>query len=222
MVFGFFKKKKPGLKLDPKQEVEVEFSTPEGKESYFTTVLELEKKRFTLRTPQKGTKPYPCSIGDDVMVVYVDGSTVVSFKSKIMEIREKEVDLTLPADIAEDRSSFTENDFCLDIPIPIEYRAISTAHLQTATTTELSFRGIKVITNLPIPRDTVLHLELDIPDSPTVKAKGRVIGSTKLPPENRKSLTEIEFEDMGPKEKESVFRYALLYNQRRNRKQAMT
>ncbi|MGV8123945.1 MAG: flagellar brake protein [Candidatus Xenobiia bacterium LiM19] len=220
MVFGFFKKKKPSLKLDPKQEVEVEFTTPEGTESYFTTVLEMEKKRFTLRTPLKGTKPCPCSIGEEVMVVYVDGSTIVSFKSKIMEKREKEVDLTLPADIAEEKSSFTENDFYLDIPIPIEYRAISTAHLQTATTTELSFRGIKVITNLPIPKETALHLELEIPDSPTIKAKGKVIGSTKLPPENRKSLTEIEFEDMGLKEKESVFRYALLYNQRRNRKQA--
>jgi len=222
MVFGFFKKKKPSLKLDPKQEVEVEFTTPEGTESYFTTVLEMEKKRFTLRTPQKGTKPYPCSIGDEVTVAYLDGSTVVSFKSKVMEKREKEIDMTLPADVAEEKSSFTENDFYLDIPIPIEYRAISTAHLQTATTTELSYKGIKVITNLPIPRETVLHLELEIPDSPTIKAKGRVTGSTKLPPENRKSLTEIEFEDMGPKEKESVFRYALLYSQRRNRKQAMT
>ncbi len=221
MVFGFFKKKKPSLKLDPKQEVEIEFTTPEGTESYFTTVLEMEKKRFTLKAPLKGTKPYPCSIGDEVMVVYNEGSTIFSFKSKIIEKREKELDLALPADVMEEKSSFTENDFYLEIPIPIEYRAISTAHLQTATTTELSFRGIKVMTNLPIPKETVLHLELEIPDSPTIKAKGKVIGSTKLPPENRKSLTEIEFEDMGPKEKESVFRYALLFNQRRNRKQAI-
>ncbi|MDQ7822933.1 MAG: flagellar brake protein [Candidatus Eremiobacteraeota bacterium] len=219
MVFGFFKKSKPSLKLEAKQEVEIEFVTQDGTESFFTVVLEIDRKRFTLKTPQKGSKVYPCSIGDEVLIAFLDASNVSTFKSKILEKRDREIDLTIPSDIAEEKSPFTENDFSVEIPVSVEYRAISTAHLQTATTKEISATGIKVITNLPIPKETLLYLELEIPDSPVIKAKGKVVGSQKLPSDARKSVTDIEFDDVGPKEREMIFRYAMLYQQRRARKQ---
>ncbi len=219
MVFGFLGKKKPSLKLEPKQEIEIEFNKPEEQESFFTVVLEIQKKKITLKSPQKGNHYYPCADGDNITIVFLEGGVIHHFKSKILETREREIDVAYPSEIIEEKSPYTESDFRLEIPIPVEYRAISTAHLQTATTKEINSKGIKVITNLPIPNGTEIHIELEIPDSPTIKSKGRVVGSQKLPADVRKSLTDIQFEDFSPKDSESIFRYAVLYQQRRIRRQ---
>jgi hypothetical protein len=220
MVFGFFKKKKPNLKLQPDQEVEIEFSVGDQSENLFAGVLEVDKKRFTLKTPMKGKKPYPCSIGDTVTLVAFDGSSIQTFQSKIMEKRDREIDLLLPSEIDEEKIPHSESDYVIDAQVPVEFRAISTAHLQTAITREINSRGIKIVTSLPIPTGTILHLELEIPESPVIKAKGKVTESRKLPPDNKKSLTEIEFEDIGTKERDMVFRYTILSNHRKSRKQS--
>lgn len=219
MVFGFFKKKRTTLKLEPKQEIEIEFLKGEESESFFTIVLEVQKKTITLKTPQKGNQAYPCAAGDSIAIIFLDEGTIYQFSSKVLEVRDREIDIAAPTEVTEEKCPTSKIDFLLEVPVPIEYRAISTAHLQTATTKELSSKGLKVITNLPIPDGTELHLELEIPDSPAIKTKGRVAGSQKLPSDTRKSLTEIEFIDFSPKDSESVYRYAILYQQRRARRQ---
>jgi hypothetical protein len=220
MVFGFFKKKKPSLKLNPDQEVEIEFSNQDQSESLFTPVLEVDRKKFTLKTPFKSGKPHQCSIGQHVTIVALDGPSLYTFQSRIVEIRDREIDLTLPAEVEEEKIPHSETDYVIDAQVPVEFRAISTAHLQTAITREVNSRGIKIVTSLPIPSGTVLHLELEIPESPVIKAKGKVAGSEKLPPDHKKYLTEIEFDDLGPKERELVFRYTILSNHRKMRKQS--
>jgi len=222
MVFGFFKKKKPALKLEPKQEIEIEFGEGDSRESFFAPLIQADRKRLTVKAPMKGNKYYRCSNGDEVSVVIFEEGVVYTGRTKILETREKEIDLLFPEELADEKIAFKETDFVIEIPVPVEYRAISTAHLQTAVTREVSSRGIKIITNLPIPKDTVLYLELAVPDSPMVKLKGKVARSSKLPPDNKKSLTDIEFEDFGQKEREAVFRYTILFNTRRARKQQST
>lgn len=219
MVFGFFARKKPSLKLKPKQEVEVEFAPPEGFECFFTHVLEMDKKKVTLTIPKKQNQPYPCTVGEPVTVTYMIDDVICSFQSRVLDKRNKEIDIALPKEVSESKSPATAQDFTIEIPIPVEYRAISTAHLQTATTKLITGTGVTVITNLPIPQETILHLELEIPNSPTIKTKGRVVKSQRLPADARKSLTEIEFEDINPRDKEALFRYVILYQQRRLRKQ---
>lgn len=219
MVFGFLGKKKPSLKLEFKQEVEIEFCKGEDSESFFTAVLEVQKKKIILNTPSKGRHLYPCAAGNDVIIAFLEGSVISWFKTKILELRDKEMDIAVPTNIQEEKSPFSVSSYRLEIPIPVEYRAISTAHLQTATTKEINSRGIKVVTNLPIPNGTEVHIELEIPDSPMIKTKGRVVASQKLPSDVRKSITDIEFEDFAPRDSENVFRYAILYQQRRLRRQ---
>jgi hypothetical protein len=222
MVFGFLGKKKPSLKLEPKQEVEIEFCKGEDSESFFTPVLEVQKKKIILKTPSKGNHLYHGEVGDDALIIFLEGSSILRFKTKILEVRDKELDIAAPTDIQEEKCPFSESNYRLEIPIPVEYRAISTAHLQTATTKEINSRGIKVVTNLPIPNGTEIHIELEIPDSPMLKTKGRVVASQKVPSDVRKSITDIEFEDFTPRDSENVFRYAILYQQRRLRRQHLT
>lgn len=222
MVFKFLGlggKKKPKLKLDPKQEVEIEIIAGDNVENYFTRVIAVERKNIVLGIPSQNKIQVSLEVGDIITVTYVENdlSNVYGFDCKVLDRREREIDISIPTDISEEKTPIGEEDFSIDIPIPVEYRAMSTAYLQTATTRSISATGICILTNLAIPPGTSLHIELQIPNAPTVKTQGRVAKSTKLPNE-KKHLTEIEFEDITPADKDTIFRYALFYQQRAQRK----
>jgi len=218
-MFGLFGKKKPRLKLEPKQELELEFVDGENVENYFTRVLQLDRKRIVVQIPTQNKIQIGVNVGDPVTVTYMDGDMVYQFSSRIMDRKEREMDLALATDLKEEKTPIHTDDFTLEIPIPVEYRAMSTAHLQTATTKAINAKGIDILTNLPIPPGTSLHIELEIPGSSAIKTQGRVAHSQKIP-NDRKALTQIEFEDISNTDRETIFRYAIFYQQRKVRKEA--
>lgn len=213
------KKSQPVINLTQRQEVELEFVTPEGTEDYFTKVLEFDKKKIILAVPQRNRQYVPCSAGDKLIVTYIKDNFVTSFVSAIIDREEKEITLSTPKDIRQKKINVSKEEFFIDIPIPVEYRALTTSHLQTAKTKSLTSKGVEIITNLPIPQGTVLYMEFEIPNAPTIKAKGKVVRSDRLPSDSRKNLTAIEFEDIHPLDKENMLRYALYYEQRQLRRQ---
>lgn len=221
MVFKFLGlgKKSPKLKLDPKQEIEMEIVSGDNVDTYFTRVIMVERKKIIVSTPSQNKIQVSVDVGDPVTVTYLESDlTVVStFESKVLDRKEREIELALPTSINEEKTPIGETDFSIEIPIPVEYRAMSTAYLQTATTKTINAGGINILTNLAIPPGTSLHIELQIPNAPTVKTQGRVTRSIKLPNE-KKHLTEIEFEDITPADKDTIYRYALFYQQRQARK----
>lgn len=220
MVFNFLGlgKKAPKMKLEPRQEVEVEVVGPDSAESFFAKVVAVERKKLVvIRPPKLSVALHP---GDSVVVTYLENdlTAVSSFESKIGDVKEREFEMALPTNIVEEKTPMADPDFSIDIPIPVEYRAMSTAYLQTATTRTITQAGINILTNLAIPPNTSLHIELQIPNAPTVKTQGRVASSKKLPTE-KKHITEIEFEDITAADKDIIYRYALFYQQRQLRKQ---
>lgn len=221
MVFKFLGmgKRKPRLKLDSRQEVEVEVVRGDNVQNYFTRVVAVERRRIILSTPTQNRVEVPLDAGDNVVLTFLDKdlSTIYTFGSSVLDCNEREFQISQPADITEEKTLVADADFSIDIPIPVEYRAMSTTYLQTATTRTISAAGINILTNLAIPPSTSLHIELQIPNAPTVKTQGRVTRSKKLP-HDKKCLTEIEFDDITPADKELVYRYALFYRQRQMRK----
>ena len=222
MVFSFlgFGKKKPKIKLEPKQEVELEFVNGENIDDYFTRVVALEKKRIVVQVPTQNKVQVDVSPGDMVTVTYLDGDTVCTFRTKVLDRKDRDLELAYPSEVKEEKTNRGDENFTIEIPIPVEYRAMSTAHLQTATTRSIHQNGIDIVTNLPIPPGTSLHIELEIPNTPAIKTQGRVSQSQRLPNE-RKALTQIEFEDISPTDREVMFRYAIYYRQRQARKEAI-
>lgn len=216
-LFGLGKKK-PRLKLESRQEIELEIVSGDSVENHFTRVLSVERKRIVVGVPGGNKIRAPLSSGDPLTVTCVDAdlSSLSVFETKVLDRREREMDLALPTDITEEHTPIRDAEFTIEIPVPVEYRAMSTAYLQTATTRAITSTGIDITTNLAIPPGTSLHIELQIP-SATVKTQGRVTQSQKLPGE-KKFLTQIEFEDITPADKESVYRYALYFAQRQRRK----
>ena len=220
MVFSFLGlgKKAPKMKLEPRQEVEIEVVGPDSVENFFAKVIAIERKKLVVSRPAKlSVSPRP---GDAIVVTYLENdlSIVSSFESKITDVKDREFEMALPTAVSEEKTPMGDADFSIDIPIPVEYRAMSTAYLQTATTRTITAAGINILTNLAIPPNTSLHVELQIPNAPTVKTQGRVANSKKLPNE-KKHITEIEFEDITAADKDVIYRYALFYQQRQLRKQ---
>jgi len=221
-MFGLFGKKKPQFSLEPRQEVELNITLPDGNfESYFTRVLELAKKKFTLAIPEKDRVQIPVSAGEIVTLVYLNGDTLFNFQAKILDRREREIDLQIPRDIKEEKTFLGQAEFDVEIPIPIKYRAMSTAHLQNAMTRSITNSSIKITTNLPIPVATALNIELEIPNAPPVKTKGKVTSSQKTSADAKKSITEIEFEDINPADREAILRYATFFYYQNKRREAL-
>lgn len=222
MVFGLFGKKKPQFSLEPRMEVEIDISIPEGGfESYFTRVLELAKKKFTLSIPEKDRVQIQCDSGETVTIVYLLGDTLYHFQTKILDVRDKEMDLQIPREVKEEKTFLSQSEFCVDIPIPIKYRAMSTAHLQNAMTKCITQQGIQILTNLPIPMGTALNIELEIPNAPSVKTKGKVTSSQKKAQDGKKSLTEIEFEELNPQDKDIILQYGAFFHYQIQRRAAL-
>jgi c-di-GMP-binding flagellar brake protein YcgR len=222
MVFGLFGKKKPQFSLEPRQEVEIDITLPDGNfESYFTRVLELAKKKFTLAIPEKDRVQIPVSAGEIVTIVYLVGDTLYQFQTRIIDRKEKEIDLQIPRELKEEKTFLAQSEFCVEIPIPIKYRAMSTAHLQNAMTRCITNAGIQIMTNLPIPIATALNIELEIPNAPPIKTKGKVTSSQKTGAEAKKSITEIEFEDINPADKDTILRYGTFFYYQNKRREAL-
>ena len=221
-MFSFFGKKTPKLAVEPKQEVEIEVRSGEEIEYHFTRVRSLERKKLVLAAPAQakradGKKPLPIEGGDNVTVTYLDNDKICSFDTSVIDSLDGEISLALPKTLREERTPIKDATFTMEIPIPVEYRAMSMAHLQTATTKAINEHGIDILTNLPIPINTSLHIELEIPNSPTIKTQGRVTQSQKLP-DGRKALTQIDFEDISISDRDTILRYAVYFWQRQVRR----
>jgi c-di-GMP-binding flagellar brake protein YcgR len=219
-MFSFFGKKKPKFKLEPKQEIELEFVNGENIDNYFTRVLSVERKKFVVQIPTQNKIQISVNPGDPVTVTYLEDDIVYSFNSRVLDTKEREMDVALPTDLKEEKTALRDENFTIEIPIPVEYRAMSMAHLQTAVTRSINAKGIDILTNLPIPPGTALHIELEIPNSPAIKTQGRVSVSQKIP-NDRKALTQIDFEDISPSDRETIFKYAIFYQQRKARKELL-
>ncbi len=217
---NLFKKKKAGLKIKPKQEVEIEFISDETGyyESHFTRVLDIQRKKVILKAPGTDRRPIRMVPGQEVTVTTLDENMLYAFPATVLDATEREFDITPPANVHEEEMPVRDENFRLEVPITVEYRAMNTAHTQVAQTYAITASGLVLTTNLPIPPGTNLHMELEIPSTPDIRTKGRAVGSEKHPEVKGKHLSEIEFEDMSDADRDTVLRYAI-YSRRRQQRQ---
>ena len=222
-LFGGGKKKKTPFKLTARQEVEVEFEVDDGVyESHFVTVQDVQKKKVVISAPGTDRKPVRLVPGQRVTVsMLADDSFHLSYEASVSDVGDREVELSYPPKDHEEVSLPARDDsFQVKVPIPVEFRAMSTAHTQVATTHAVSLNGLFLTTNLGIPPSTSLLMELEIPNAPDITAKGRAVTSQEdTSTGRRRYITEVEYEDVSPKDRDTIIRYALFYQQRQSRQE---
>ncbi len=215
---SIFGGQKPTLKLYPKQEVEVEFENSDGAyENYFVKVIDVHRKKVTLHAPGSERLPVRLVPGQPVTITTLVDDRLYSYNASVLDSREKEFDVNPPKDVKEVVIPPRDEDFKIEIPIPVEYRAMKTAHKQVAQTQAITPNGLFLQTNLPIPQGTFLVLELEIPNAPDITVKGRAVTSQPDPSGSRKHITEMEYEDIPEQDRDAILNYAIYYQQRRER-----
>lgn len=223
-VFSFLsgggKKKKSPFKLTARQEVEVEFEAGDGVyESHFVTVQDVQKKKIVIAAPGSDRKPVRLVPGQRVTVSVLTDDTHLSYEASVNDVQDREIELSYPPKDHEEVTLPARDDsFQVKVPIPVEFRAMSTAHTQVANTHAVTLNGLFLTTNLPIPPNTSLLMELEIPNAPDITAKGRAVTSQEDTSTGRKRfITEVEYEDVSEKDRNTIIRYALFYQQRQTR-----
>ncbi len=214
---ALFGKGKPVFKPTPHQTVEIEIEDVDGVfQSYFVEVLEAPKKRLTLSTPGNDVHIGP---GAPVTVSYFDAAknTFFTFTSQVRDSRDQEFDIDVPKEVSSREVPPRDDSFRVEAAIPVKYQAARLPHAQVANTHAVTPNSLYLKTNLAIPPETALEVELEIPNVPQMRIGVRAKGSEKDPADNRKHISEVVFEEIGFDEKESILSYAVYYQERQKR-----
>jgi hypothetical protein len=200
--------------------VEIEFEDVDGVfQSYFVEILEAPKKRLTLATPGNDMSPVTIGPGQPVTISYFDPAkdALFSFAAQVRDSRDSEFDVDLPKEIPHTIVPPRDETFRVEVAIPVKYQAVRSVHSQVANTHAITPGSFFLKTNLAIPPETPLRVVLEIPNAPHIDVTARAKGSEKDPADNRKHISEAQFEEIGFDEKEAILSYAVYYQARNKR-----
>lgn len=215
-------KKKSQFKLQPRQEVEIELQVGNAYEAFFVQVQEVHKKRVVLPVPGSDRKPVRVGDGQNVTISTLVDDNLLTYQGFVMGARDRDFDVNFPPkDFDEVSFPPRDDDFVIEVNIPVEFRAMSTAHTQVAKTHSVTRNGLFLLTNLPIPKATQLLMEVEIPNGSEIATKGKAITSVEDSSSGRRQyVTEVEFDpDITEKDRNNLIRYAMFFKQRQARQE---
>jgi len=225
-MFGLFGKK-PKFKLQENMEVELEFTLPDGLKSYFSKVMQVSKKRATFATPKEGNRFVNINPNDIVKMVVLIEDTIFEVNLKVTASLDREFEALVSKNvhrfdtIIKDRKKNEEPK--LEAEVPLEFRAITTSHVQRATTKTITKEFIDMVTNLPIPEGTDLKLYFKIPETPVIETEGVSAKSEPLEEDKKKSKTKITFPEKVAESDifDDIEKYILHYQRREERRKEL-
>lgn len=218
-LFGGGKKKTP-FKLNSRQEVEVEIEAEDhgSYEAYFVQVVDVQRKKIVLGMPGTASKPVVIHPSQKVTLSVLNDDCHLSCEATVSDVSDGEFQISWPPkDYDEVSLPARDDSFQVKVPIPVEFRAMRTAHTQVASTHAVAVNSLFLSTNLAIPPNTSLLMELEMPTG-GITAKGRALTSKEDTSTGRKRfVTEIEYEDLDSEDSQKIIRYGLYYQQRQAR-----
>ncbi len=221
-LFGGGKKKTP-FKLTSRQEVEVELEAEDhgSYEAHFVQVMDVQRKKIVLSLPGIPSKPVVIVPSQKVTISVLNDDCHLSCEVTVSDVGDGEFQVSWPPkDYEEVAVPPRDDSFQVKVPIPVEFRAMRTAHTQVATTHAVAVNSLLLSTNLAIPPNTSLLMELEIPTG-EITAKGRALTSKEDNSTGRRRfVTEIEYEDLDADDCQKILRYGLYYEQRQARADA--
>lgn len=225
-MFGLFGKK-PKFKLQEKMEVELEFTLPDGLKSYFSRVMEVSKKRATFATPREGNRYVSINPNDIIKMLVLIEDTIFEVNLKVTASLDKEFEALVSKNvnrfstIIKDRKK--NEEVKLEAEVPLDFRAITTSHVQRATTKTITKEYINMVTNLPIPEGTDLKLYFKIPETPVIETEGISAKSEPLEEDKKKSRTKVMFPEKVTESDifNDIEKYVLHFQRREDRRKEL-
>lgn len=224
-LFGLFGGGKPTFKPAAHQTVEIEFEDLDGEfQSYFVEILEVSKKSLTLAAPGNDMNPVNISPGIPITVSYFDSGKdkFFSYKGLVKDSRDREFEIEAPNKNTVDADDVAPRDdsFRVEVQIPVRFQARRTVHAQMASTHAVTPNSLYLRTNLGIPPATDLKVVLEVPNAHPIEVEARAVGSEKDPNDQRKHISEVEFDAIPEKDKEDILNYAVYFEKRAKRAEA--
>lgn len=226
-MFGLFGGKKK-FKLQENMEVELEFSLPDMQKSYFTKVVDVSKSnRATFTTPKEGNKYVSINPNDIIKMVVLIGDTIFEANLKVISSLEKEFEALISKNVSSFDTilkKFDKNQpVVLDVEVPLDFRAITTSHIQRAVTKTITKENVEMVTNLPIPEGTDLKLIFRINESPPIETEGTSAKSEPLEADVKKSKTKITFPEKVVESNvfDSIVKYVVHFQRREKRRKEL-
>lgn len=222
-MLGFLFGNKGKFKLKAKMEVELQVPGPDIPRSYFCQVIEATPKKATFTTPKEGNRYVSISPNDIIKCIVLIDDTVYEVNLKVTTSLDREFEALVSKNVNSYESILSGvkkgDDMKMELEVPLDFRAISTSHLQRAESKTITKEYIDMVTNLPVPEGTDLKLIFKVPDSPIVEIEGTSEKSFPLEEDSRKSKTRIVFADLPKAERvvDKVTRYAAHYHRRMER-----
>lgn len=219
-LFDFFGPKKKVFKPTAHQTVEIEVEDVEGNfQNYFVEILDTPKKRLTLAIPGSDINAVNIGPGQPVTISYFDPAknAFFSFAAQVRDSRDSEFDIDLPKEIQSEDVPVRDDNFRREVAIPVKYHAVRSVHSQVANTHAITPNSLFLKTNLAIPPETPLRVVLEIPNAEHIDVTARAKGSEKDPADNRKHISEVQFEEIGIDERDAILSYSVYYEERYKR-----
>ncbi len=221
-LLSWFGKGKQTFKPTPHQTLEIEFVDSEGEvQNYFVEVLDVMKKKLTLKAPGNAMNPVHIFPGLDLTISYFDEAqnTFFTYDVVVKDARDQEFDVDPPNSKNTEASEVPERDdtFKVNVSIPVSYQAQRSSYTQVASTHAITPLSLFLKTNLAIPPETSLRVRLEIPNAPHIDVDAKAVGSEKDPDDNRKHISEVQFEEVSSEDRNSILNYSIYYQKRRDR-----
>ena len=226
-MLGFLFNNKGKFKLKENMEVELQLPDPEGPRSYFCNVIEASPKKAGFTTPKEGNRYVSINPNDIIKCIVMIDNTIHEVNLKVQTSLDREFEALVSKNVNSYDSFLSKikkgSDQPMQMEVPMDFRAISTSHLQRAVTKSISLDSMDMVTNLPVPEGTDLILIYRVPDSPPIEVSGKSEKSVPLEEDSRKSKTKIVFSDPSKAEEaiEKVTRYMAHYYRRMDRRKEM-
>ncbi len=222
-MLGFLFPNKGKFKLKENMEVELQLPDPEGPRSYFCNVIEASPKKAGFTTPKEGNRYVSINPNDIIKCIVLIDDRIHEVNVKVQTSLDREFEALVSKNVNSFETFLSKikksSDQPLLMEVPLDFRAITTSHLQRAVSRSISQDNMEMVTNLPVPEGTDLMLYFRVPDSPTIEVTGKSEKSVPLEEDSRKSKTRIVFSDPSKAQEavETVTRYMAHYYRRLDR-----
>ncbi|MFP4497555.1 MAG: flagellar brake domain-containing protein [Vulcanimicrobiota bacterium] len=224
-MLGFLFGKKGKFNLQPGMLVEIERKIDEETyKSYFCEVLDATQRKARIQMPTENNRPVKIAMDEKVKCIALIGSTLFEVNMLVKQTSGKDFEAIISKKVNSFDTMLTkmkkEEKFSVELEFPLDFRAISTSHLQRGKTKTISEEYVHVVTNLPVPEGTDLKVIFRIPDSPEVETEARSEKSEQLDEDSKKSKTQFTFTEksVGSEEVEQVKQFVIHYQRRIERR----
>lgn len=200
----------------PDSPVELEWIDPATQERVvlYATIVSVQKRKMVLQCSSE--RPARLGPGEKVRVCSLAPPWFFSYLANVHSVDKGTIEISKPLNEQLENHQVPEfsADEKLEYATPVDYKAARSPFTQVAEVTAIGRNGLTLQTNVSIPQQTCLELQLKLPNrAAPLPAQVKAVSSQNLK-ECKKFATEVEFVTIQEPERDALWDLALRHHLR--------